>query len=73
MGQILLVGLMLLLLFNATIIITNAVSSIDNDDKRSVTRVDDYIHVVVAFVHVNSREDSALDTVLGIYGWMMER
>lgn len=53
--------------------ITNAISSIDRDDKRSVTRVDNYIHFVVAFVHVNNRENSALGTVLEIYGLMMER
>lgn len=58
--------------FNA-IIITNAVSSIENDDKRSITRVDNYIHFMVAFVHVNSRVDSTLDTVLEIYGLVMER
>lgn len=41
--------------FNA-LMTTMAVSSIDNDEKRRVTRAGKCIHLVLAFVNVNSRD-----------------
>lgn len=46
--------------------IITAVLLVDIDDGRRVT------HLVIASVNVNSREDSALDGVLEMYGLMMK-
>lgn len=54
---------------NASIIIT-AILSGDNDNKR-VVRAGKSMHLVVAFVNVNSSEDNAPDAVLEVCGLMM--